>query len=230
MTSDAEPPPAVAYPATGVEALRRLVGRVRREDLSRHPVPASGGRASAVLLLFAAGPSGPDVLLLQRAAGLRHHPGQVAFPGGSLEDDETPVEAALREAAEETGLDPAGVEVLGVLPELYLPPSGYVVAPVLAWEAVPCAVAPGDPREVASVHRVPVAALVDPASRLRVRHPASGYVGPAFRVGDLLVWGFTGTVLASVLRLAGWERPWSSSAAPIDVPAQVVSSPAAGQS
>jgi 8-oxo-dGTP pyrophosphatase MutT (NUDIX family) len=212
----------------GVEALRALVGRVRREDLSRHPLPAAGGRASAVLLLFAPGPTGPEVLLLQRAAGLRHHPGQVAFPGGSLDPGEGPVEAALREAAEETGLAPAGVEVLGVLPELFLPPSGYVVTPVLAWEPVPGAVAPGDPREVASVHRVPVAALVDPAARLRVRHPASGFVGPAFRVDGLLVWGFTGTVLASVLRLAGWERPWDTASAPEDVTGTPVSGPAAG--
>jgi len=214
--------------AAGVEALRALVGQVRREDLSRHPVPEAGGRASAVLLLFAPGPSGPEVLLLQRAEGLRHHPGQVAFPGGSLDPGEGPVEAALREAAEETGLAPEGVEVLGVLPELYLPPSGYVVTPVLAWEAVPAAVAPGDPQEVASVHRVPVAALVDPAHRLRVRHPSSGFIGPAFSIGDLLVWGFTGSVLASVLRLAGWDRPWNSNAEPIDMTGTAVAPPAAG--
>ena len=201
-----------------LRSLGDLAGRVRREDLSRHPLPAEGGRASAVLLVFAVGQRGPEVLLLQRAAGLRTHPGQVAFPGGSMDPGESLVECALREAEEETGLDPASVEVLGVLPSLYLPPSGFVVTPVLAFEPGSSPVAVGDPVEVESVHRVVVRDLVDPAARIRVRHPASGYVGPAFRVDGLLVWGFTGTLLASVLRLAGWELPWDEAATPIDVP------------
>jgi 8-oxo-dGTP pyrophosphatase MutT (NUDIX family) len=204
-------PPALA-PLDG------LVGRVRREQLSRHLLPTEGGRASAVLLLFAVGDAGAEVLLLQRADGLRNHPGQVAFPGGSVDEGESLVECAVREAEEETGLDPAGVRVLGMLPSLYLPPSGYVVTPVLAWESEPSAVAPGDPGEVSSVHRVPVRDLVDPANRLRVRHPASGYVGPAFTVDGLLVWGFTAMLLSSVLRLAGWERPWDQDSEPVDAP------------
>ena len=204
------------------DALAALSGVVtgRREDFSRHPVPPEGGRASAVLLLFGPGPAGVDVLLLQRAEGLRHHPGQVAFPGGSLdEEDAGPVEAALREAAEETGLDPSGVDVIGQLPALFLPPSGYLVTPVLGWWREPSEIHPGDPVEVASVHRVPVAELVDPANRLRVLHPDSGFIGPAFRVHGLLVWGFTGSLLASVLRLAGWDRPWDQSAEPLDISA-----------
>jgi hypothetical protein len=66
---------------------------------------------------------------------------------------------------------------------------------------------PREPAEVSRVVRLPVAQLVDPVNRLRVRHP-SGYVGPAFQVADLLVWGFTGGVLAALLELAGWARPW----------------------
>ncbi|HEX6937276.1 MAG TPA: coenzyme A pyrophosphatase, partial [Actinomycetes bacterium] len=67
-----------------------------------------------------------------------------------------------------------------------------------------------DRGEVASVHRVPLADLLDPANRLRVSHP-SGYVGAAFRVAELLVWGFTGGLLDRLLRLAGWEQPWDHS-------------------
>ncbi|RKS75383.1 ADP-ribose pyrophosphatase YjhB (NUDIX family) [Motilibacter peucedani] len=217
MTAAREAEPVGLPPA--LAPLGGLVGRVRREDLSRHLTPAEGGRPSAVLLVFAVGDAGAEVLLLQRAAGLRNHPGQVAFPGGSVDAGESLVECAVREAEEETGLDPAGVRVLGTLPSLYLPPSGYVVTPVLAWEAAPSPVAPGDPGEVSSVHRVSVRDLVDPAHRLRVRHPASGYVGPAFAVDGLLVWGFTAMLLSSVLRLAGWERPWDQEAEPVDAPA-----------
>ena len=144
-----------------------------------------------MLVLFGEDPAhGPDVLLMERAGTLRDHPGQVAFPGGGADPSDTdPVHTALREAEEETGLLPAGVAPLAVLPELFIPPSGFVVTPVLAhWER-PVAVHAVDPRETAAVVRVPLAALADPANRLRVRHP-SGYVGPGVRGGGAARVGF----------------------------------------
>jgi 8-oxo-dGTP pyrophosphatase MutT (NUDIX family) len=180
-------------------------------DLSRIEAPAEGGRESAVLVLFGDGNDGPDVLVIERSAGSRQHAGQAAFPGGAVEpDDDGPASTALREAAEETGLDPAGVEVLATLPSLWLPPSGFHVVPVLGWWRAPSAVSAADPAEVAAVARVPIAALVDPANRFRVQHP-SGFVGPAFAVGDLLVWGFTAGLLSRLLELGGWARPWNMS-------------------
>jgi hypothetical protein len=116
----------------------------------------------------------------------------------------------LREAAEETGLDPGGVEVVAVLPDLFVPPSGYVVTPVIGWWRQPSAVTVKDPAEVASVHRVTLSELTDPSNRFQVRHP-SGYVGPAFGVRDLVVWGFTGGLLDRLIYLGGWERPWDRS-------------------
>jgi len=167
-------------------------------------------RRSAVLVLFGEGAQGPDVLLIERSAHMRSHAGQPAFPGGGIDaDDNGPEGAALREAQEETGLDPNGVDVLRVLPQLWLPPSGNAVTPVLAWWRHPSDVAPDD-REVAAVARVPIEALTDPANRLQIRHP-SGMAGPAFEVADMLVWGFTAGVLDRLLALAGWERPWDRS-------------------
>jgi ADP-ribose pyrophosphatase YjhB (NUDIX family) len=132
----------------------------------------------------------------------------VAFPGGAVDpDDDGVVEAALREAQEETGVDPGGVEVFGTLPALFLPVSDFVVTPVLAWWREPSPVGVVDEAEVASVHRVLLSDLLDPANRFQVSHP-SGYVGAAFGVADLLVWGFTAGLLDRLLRLAGWERPW----------------------
>ncbi|REF36835.1 NUDIX domain-containing protein [Thermasporomyces composti] len=195
--------------------------RVGPADFATALPPDGGGRPSAVLLLFGEGPEGPDLLLIERAHTLRSHAGQPAFPGGAIDaDDSGPVAAALRETVEETGLDPSGVEVFGTLPALYLPPSGYVVTPVMAWWRSPSPVRVVDPREVASVHRVPLAALLDPKNRFRVRHP-SGFVGPAFGVAGLIVWGFTAGVLDRLFALTGWERPWDRTRV-VDLPARLV--------
>jgi 8-oxo-dGTP pyrophosphatase MutT (NUDIX family) len=183
--------------------------------------PPGGGRPSAVLILFGDGPDGPDLLLVQRSPFLRRHAGQPAFPGGAIdESDGGPVPAALREAAEETGVDPSGVQVLAVLPELFIPRSGFSVTPVLAWWRRPVPVGPGDPGEISSVARVAIADLADPANRLMARYP-SGVAGPAFRVGGMLVWGFTAMIVDRLLAIGGWERPWDAESAE-DLPPEVL--------
>ncbi|MFL6238812.1 MAG: NUDIX hydrolase [Actinomycetes bacterium] len=181
---------------------------VPAEELSRFLPPAEGGRESAVLVLFGEGPDGPDLLFIEKSSELRNHAGQPAFPGGgTAPDDDGPAATALREAVEETGLNPAGVDILLTLPALWLPPSGYVVTPVLAWWREPTAVTPAD-AEIAAVVRVPIAELADPANRFRINHP-SGWIGPAFEVRDLLVWGFTAGLVDRLLALGGFERPWN---------------------
>lgn len=193
--------------------LDRLVaaaGDLTARELSRLEPPAQGGRPSAVLVLFGEGPEGPDVLLIERSGTSRNHAGQAAFPGGAVEqDDDGPASTALREAAEETGLDPRGVDVLALLPTLWVPPSGFLVVPVLGWWREPSSVAAADPAEVAAVARVPIARLVDPANRFRLRHP-SGHLGAAFDVDGLLVWGFTAGLLDRLLDVAGWAGPWDA--------------------
>jgi 8-oxo-dGTP pyrophosphatase MutT (NUDIX family) len=172
--------------------------------------PARGGRASAVLILFGEGRDGPDVLLIQRSQGLRLHAGQPAFPGGAVDAaDGGPVAAALREAAEEVGVDPGGVDIVATLPELFIPRTGFRVVPVLAWWRRPSAVAPVDSGEVAAVERVSVGELADPAARLTVRGPG-GFLSPAFQVRGMLIWGFTAALVDRLLALAGWERPWNA--------------------
>ncbi len=187
---------------------------VRAEQLSSFlPPDGDGGRPAAVLVLFGDGDDGPELLLTERASSLRSHAGQPSFPGGSLDPEdgdpagEGPLRAALREAEEETGLDPAGVQVFSVLPRLYIPVSGFVVSPVLGWWREPSPVGVVDPAETARVFSVTVADLTDPANRAMAVHPR-GHLGPAFLVGSALVWGFTAGVIDRILHLAGWERPW----------------------
>lgn len=178
-------------------------------------------RDAAVLVLFS-GPDGDagagvpeeaDLLLTVRASTLRHHAGQAAFPGGAADPgDAGPVGTALREAAEETGLHASRLRPLAMLDRMFIPPSGFHVVPVLAYSPDPGPVAVVDTSETAHVARVPLRAFVNPENRLMVyRGPVGGrYAGPAFLLNEMLVWGFTGHVIAAMLDVAGWTVPWNT--------------------
>ncbi len=198
-----------------LEPIRRGAGTIRADDISRFvPPEGAGARKGAVLMLFGEGPQGPDLLLTERAHDMRSHPGQVSFPGGSIDDtDASPEAAALREAEEETGLDPAGVEIFGTLPELWLPPSNFAVTTALGWWREPTAVDVVDPREVHAVLRVPLEELLDPTHRVTVVHPV-GYRGPGFLIGerkDLILWGFTAGLINKLFDHVGLTRDWDAS-------------------
>ena len=202
----------MSAPVEGLpDFLVRLLGSADALPLRhRLPPPPADARRSAVLILFGDGPRGHDVLLIEKSPHLRSHAGQPAFPGGGVDPgDDFPVGTALREAQEEAGVDPSGVRVLATLPELFLPPSNRLVVPVVGWWDDPADVLVGDPHEVASVARVPLADLADPANRFRVRH-SSGYIGPAFGVAGMVVWGFTAALLDAILTAAGLDRPWDT--------------------
>lgn len=183
---------------------------------------ARSGRDAAVLVLFsgpaAEYPSGQvpqnaDLLLTVRAGTLRHHAGQAAFPGGASDPgDAGPVETALREAREETGIDPARLHPLATLERMFIPPSGFHVVPVLAYSPDPGPVAVVDESETAVVARVPLRAFVNPDNRLMV-YRSDGerrYAGPAFLLNEMLVWGFTGHVISAMLDVAGWAQEWDT--------------------
>jgi 8-oxo-dGTP pyrophosphatase MutT (NUDIX family) len=184
------------------------------EELGRDPVPPAAGRRAAVLVLFAADPDTgePDVLLQRRSPQVSAHPGQVCFPGGAVDEaDDGPVTTALREAGEEVGVRSGDVLPVAVLPQLYLARSDFLVTPVLGHWQRPGPVAPVDYRETVAVARVLLQVLADPANRLIVRGP-SGYRYPGFVLPGMLVWGFTGRLLAALLTLGGWARPWEPAA------------------
>ena len=162
---------------------------ITADELTRFvPPPDTDTRRGAVLMLFGEGPAGPDLLLTERAHGMRSHPGQISFPGGSLD----PTDAS---------------------PELWLPPSNFAVTPVLAWGRDASPVGVVDPAEVESVHRVPVEELLDATHRVTVTHP-SGYRSPGFLIGDdkdLILWGFTAGIITRLFDFVGWTRPWDAS-------------------
>lgn len=193
--------------------------------LSGSGVAGSGSRPAAVLILFgvlddvpayhhaAAVPRDLDLLLLTRAATLRSHPGQVAFPGGRIDPgDKDPIDAALREAREETGIETDGVEVLGTLAELSLPHSRHRVTPVVGWWRSPSPFHVVDEAESQAVFRAPVADLVDPKNR--VTWVAGGGNGPAWNLTadgkPQFLWGFTAGIVDVLLTRLGWAEPWDA--------------------
>jgi 8-oxo-dGTP pyrophosphatase MutT (NUDIX family) len=188
-------------------ALTRARGRQRTDALR----PARGGRPAAVLILIGAAADGPEILFVERASTLRTHAGQIAFPGGARDrGDADLATTALREAHEETGVDPRGIEVLGSLPPAHVSVSGFDVTGVVGWWRTVSPVGVADPREVASVEMVSVAELTRPDHRALVHHP-SGYTGPAFEAAGHLIWGLTAHLVDGVLDLAGWQQPWDRS-------------------
>jgi 8-oxo-dGTP pyrophosphatase MutT (NUDIX family) len=184
---------------------------MRTEELSAFAPPEEPKpREGAVLVLFGDGPRGPDLLLTERAHDMRSQPGQVSFPGGSLDAGETHEQAALREAHEETGIDPAQVRVFAVLPRIYLPPRNFAVAPVLAYWDEPGEVRNVNPAEVHAIYRVPIEELLDPAFRFSTMHPL-GWTGPGWGVGpshDVVLWGFTAGIINAIFDHVGWTREW----------------------
>ncbi|WGL52792.1 CoA pyrophosphatase [Nocardioides sp. BP30] len=196
-------------PPSWLDPIVRALDTIDGSDLTAFLPPEDhDARQSAVLILFGEGESGPDLLLTERAHTMRSHPGQVSFPGGGLDPGEGPREAALREAYEETGLLPSGVQILGELPELWLPPSNNVVTPVVGWWRDPSPVSVRSLEEVHAVYRVPIAELRDPTHRIRVRSPRNpAWLGPGFMIGpdkDVILWGFTGGIVARLFEYVGW--------------------------
>ncbi|MGH7803073.1 MAG: NUDIX domain-containing protein [Candidatus Binatia bacterium] len=151
--------------AFDAELRARVASHLARHD--RREIALDGRLSAAVAVTILAGDDGePAFLLTRRAARLARHAGQWALPGGHVEPRETVADAARRELFEEVGLALGGEAVLGFLDD-YATRSGYVITPVVVWAAETERLVP-DPREVASIHRVPLAVLEHPeVPRLR---------------------------------------------------------------
>lgn len=206
--------PEPARPAAAA-ALGRDWMRARLAACRGRPVPFPGDQAepdelarpatpAAVLIGLLPAAEGPSVLLTRRTAHLKDHAGQISFPGGRIEPgDRGPVEAALREAQEEVGLDPGRVEVLGELAH-YRTRTGFLIHPVVGWIEPPAAFRP-DPFEVAELFELPLAFALDPANHRRDAYERDGrrrefWVVP-YR--DRYIWGATAGILVNLARLLG---------------------------
>jgi 8-oxo-dGTP pyrophosphatase MutT (NUDIX family) len=141
----------------------------------------------------------PTVLLTQRTPDLTTHAGQIAFPGGKIEQsDVTPVAAALREASEETGLAPLLVEPLGYL-DLYLTFSGFRILPTVA-RVKPDFTLTLNPGEVAETFEVPLQYLMTPANHRRKTRDWNGIPRDYYEIpfGSRYIWGITAGILRNL--------------------------------
>lgn len=166
---------------------------------------AAGARAAAVLVGLVAYPKEVRVLLTQRAASLRVHAGQIAFPGGKIEsDDESPVAAALREAEEEIGLPPSHVEPLGYL-DPYVTGTGFRVIPVVA-RIEPHFALRLNPGEVEDAFETPFAFLMDAANHALHSRELEGQLRRFYAMpyGERYIWGITAGILRNL-----YERLYS---------------------
>lgn len=157
--------------------------------------------AASVLVPIVAHPQ-PTVVFTQRTSHLRHHSGQISFPGGRAEPgDPTPEFTALREAEEEIGLPRGRVEVLSRMP-VYCTRTGFCVTPVVGFVAPPLELAP-DSREVEEVFEVPLAFLLDPRNHAReTREFQGGTVGfYVIQYGERRIWGATAGMLINLYRM-----------------------------
>ena len=192
--------------------LNKIVELPNKFESDDFQFPLRGGdestRKGAVLILFSGKGQVPEVLITLRSSQMRSHAGQPSFPGGAIDlNDKDAITAALRESEEEVGLRSETVEVIGVLPELWLPPSNFHVSPVVAWWRDPHEIAPQSVEEVVRAENISLIDLADPANRAKVRHK-SGYIGPAFNVAEMLIWGFTAGIIDRILFHSGYEREW----------------------
>jgi len=197
-----------------VGTLKRALGALPGPSAQKRmsPLPRRGGEdgipgdarpGATVLLLFPLAGI-PHVVLTKRSQALEHHKGQISLPGGMVESDETPEQAAVREAQEEIGVDPEAVTLLGPLSLLYIPVSGFLMHPFVGTLPGPAEWVLQE-EEVEAVLTPSLTALADPGNHLTEQRRLLGQERevPYFSVEGERVWGATAMVLAEFMHLLG---------------------------
>jgi 8-oxo-dGTP pyrophosphatase MutT (NUDIX family) len=153
----------LAKPLPGLGAQQKMAPRTTTGIPDRGSPPETTRQSGVILLLFNRGPE-TEIVLTLRSHHLQYHGNQISLPGGKREEGENTVQTALRETQEEIGIDPAAIEILGLLTPLHVPVSSNVICPVVGWLDRPPRLVP-DYREVAEAFTLPLHRLLDPGCR-----------------------------------------------------------------
>jgi 8-oxo-dGTP pyrophosphatase MutT (NUDIX family) len=183
----------------GLEAQLKMVPEHRRGDKTYREAEGTCLRAGVLVLIYPR-EEGLHLVLTRRTASVVHHQAQISFPGGQMDELETPVDTALREGEEELAILPAEVRVLGELTPLYIPPSNYCIYPVVAAAEERPDFRPS-PHEVAEVIEVPLSHLLNPRNIKTEKWPLHGLDVrvPYYHFRSHKIWGATAMVLAELL-------------------------------
>jgi len=159
---------------------------------------------SSVLILFYPIEEGIGLVLMLRPEYKGIHSGQISLPGGKYEeDDESLIYTALREAKEEIGVDPTQIQIIGQLTEMYIPPSNFIVTPVIGYQATK-PVFRADPKEVARIIEINLTDLLDKKNlqmkKMKLRLGFSLKV-PSYVINGNIIWGATAMILSELVEV-----------------------------
>lgn len=172
-------------------------------DLEPSHEPSPGDRLAAVLVPIL---DSGSVLFTKRTEDLSRHPGEISFPGGIRQEEDTAAaDTALRETQEELGIDPAAVEVLGALPPVHTFVSSILIVPFVGLLGAPPVLRP-NPGEIAEVLVFPLDELAAAEKKVEWELTVGVYRGNAYEMGDHTIWGATAHILHSLLEILGPER------------------------
>ena len=170
--------------------------------------PAPGDRLAAVLAPLVESPD-PSLIFTVRSDALSRHPGEISFPGGLVDEGETPADAARREAFEEIGLEPTLPRLVGALPPVHTYVSAILVIPFVGLLKAPPDLFAAE-AEIKEIIRVPLAVLAASEEPMELpRGDGTVWQGWAYPVEDHTIWGATGLMVHSFLDVLRTEAPWT---------------------
>lgn len=170
--------------------------------------PPPGDRLAAVLAPLVETPE-PSLIFTVRSDALSRHPGEVSFPGGLVDEGESPADAALREAFEEIGLDPTLPRLVGALPPVHTYVSAILVIPFVGLLTIPPDLFAAE-AEIKEIVRVPLARLAAEEEPMELpRADGSVWRGWAYPLEGQTIWGATGLMVHSFLEVLRTEAPWT---------------------
>ena len=192
----------LSYGLPGMLSQEKMVPATRRKEILNSKGYLAGRKAAVLICFYPDHHHNIRLVLIKRSVYDGVHSGQISFPGGKPEQEDTDlVQTALREAMEETGIDRNKVEVIGKLSTIYIPPSNYVVQPVLGWLSTEPEFVP-EVAEVSEILRVPLSEFSNPGNvqeKEIIQRNSQKVMVPCYYIQGHIIWGATAMILSEMI-------------------------------